>query len=67
MVGVVEGGGGEEDEEGVGVGVVEEEEEDDVAGLGADVEGRKEMDRVPEKRTTETVRAMGRIAVSGFG
>lgn len=60
MVGVVEDGSDEDE----GDGVVEEE---DVAGLGADVEGRKEMDKVPEKRTTETARAMGRIAVSGLG
>ena len=60
MVGVVEGGS---DDEG-GEGVVEEKE---VAEGALDVDGRKEMDRVPEKRTTETARAMGRMAVSGFG
>ena len=60
MVGVVEGG--RDDEAGEGVF-----EEDEAAGVGADVEGRKEMDKVPEKRTTETARAMGRMAVSGLG
>ena len=43
------------DEFGLGV-----EEEDDV-------EGRKDMDNVPEKRTTDTESAIGRIAVKGLG
>ena len=35
--------------------------------VGVGWEGRKEMESVPEKRTTETERAMGRTAVRGFG
>lgn len=30
-------------------------------------EGRNDMDSVPEKRTTDTESAMGRIAVMGLG
>jgi len=35
--------------------------------LGVGWLGMKEMDNVPEKRTTLTDRATGRMAVSGFG
>ena len=36
-----------------------------LAGVGC--EGRKDIDSVPEKRTTETASATGKTAVSGLG
>lgn len=38
-----------------------------VGGTGWGEEGRKDIERVPEKRTTDTESAMGRTAVRGFG
>ncbi len=38
-----------------------------VGGEEEDEEGRKDIDNVPEKRTIETAREMGRIAVPGLG
>ena len=53
------------------VGVVEGDccDVDDavVEGVGCGEEGRKDIESVPEKRTTDTASAMGRIAVKGFG
>ncbi len=45
--------------------VVEEEEEEAVGWM--DDDGRKEMERVPENRMTDTARATGRTAVKGLG
>ena len=36
-------------------------------GDGWVADGRKEIDNVPEKRTTETTRATGKTAVRGLG
>lgn len=36
-------------------------------GAGCEDEGRKDIDSVPEKRTTDTARATGRTAVRGLG
>ena len=36
-------------------------------GVGCETEGRKEIDSVPEKRTTETAKATGNTAVRGLG
>lgn len=55
MVGVVEGG--EKDDDG----------DPEVEGAGMEEECRKEMESVPEKRTTETESAMGSTAVKGRG
>ena len=53
MVGVVEGGA-------IDGGLV-------VEGTGGEDDGRKETDKVPENRTTETASAMGTMAVRGLG
>ncbi len=45
--------------------VVVEEEEEAVGWM--DDDGRKEMERVPENRMTDTARATGRTAVKGLG
>lgn len=56
MVGVVEGGGNGE--------LLDEVEGSSGAG---DEDGRKETDKVPEKRTIETASAIGSTAVRGLG
>ncbi len=53
MVGVVEGGGTE--------ALLEEED------ASGEDDGRKETDKVPEKRTTETASAIGSTPVRGLG